>query len=306
MAVLPVPEPLLQHHLQTLTPLLNNWLRTKQYPSALVLLGMDGVGKRTLGHYLAQWFFCEQKAGERPCGTCSNCHKALSGNWLDFTEVLVLNDDGLPVSIKLEHVEQLRPSLGRSAFEASHRVVLINHADLMNLTTANSLLKILEEPPPQVIFILTAATRSTLLPTLLSRCQPLILRPATEESLRVILQSGERELSKEKIDFAVGLAQGSLGRALRFTSEHAWEAQQKVDAFVASPQKEFSTLTEWASGQSNRAALTLDLLENYSSKNLIADPRSALRIERIHRARSELLTPVNKKILFQDVLSGYL
>lgn len=206
---LPLPSAVLRHHIDegSLHTSLKEWHSLKKVPQVLLVTGMVGVGKRSLCHYLAQWILCEntwptdsEEAGLfgnlmletekptetsqnnlKPCGSCQSCINALKGAWVDFTEIQSEESENDPGNdsgtLKIDQFRKLKSSLGFSGGTGKYRVILIPNADRMTIQAANSVLKLLEEPPAGWIFLLTSSDASLLLPTIVSRCQQLRLKP---------------------------------------------------------------------------------------------------------------------------------
>ncbi|HHF7343904.1 TPA: DNA polymerase III subunit delta' C-terminal domain-containing protein [Legionella feeleii] len=113
---------------------------------------------------------------KKPCGECKSCHLVTLD---EHPDLCYLQPDKAGGAIKIEQIRDIQALLYTSPQLGNHRVVLIHPAEKMNVAAANALLKLLEEPPDEVIFILLAEQVSTILPTILSRCQ-LWRFPSTE------------------------------------------------------------------------------------------------------------------------------
>jgi DNA polymerase-3 subunit delta' len=368
---LPVPEAALSHHLKTLHPSMQEWIANKRIPPVLLLTGQGGVGKRTVAHFLAQWIFCERvglasgttegaegsgldlfgggseapKASDStlPCGECTQCVRALKGSWVDFTEIHAENaEEGDKGSLKIDQFRKIKESMGFGGHEGSYRIFLIPDADRMTAQAANSVLKLLEEPPRGWVFLLTASDPTLVLPTVLSRCQQLKLKPFDTETLKKLLSASGVLGEKQKLGAALG--GGSWGRALQLASDEISERRQLLFDFLERPQGALNALVDWAS-QSDSAfnlfsdqleLLCLDLihwslsdeapgafawtnfdgamaLKNHAEilLRLLKRPERArafwiARSERIAQSRKEALTPLNRKLLIQDILIPWL
>jgi DNA polymerase-3 subunit delta' len=156
-------------------------------PHAILIHGMQGVGKLALAERVAQLLLCETETGVKPCGTCDGCRWFLGGNHPDF---LRLEPESLAKPIELEEgeaapakktakpsteikIEQIRATAGFLNMRSSRgrlRVALVHPAEDMNISAANALLKGLEEPPAGAMFVLVSHRPAQLPPTILSRC----------------------------------------------------------------------------------------------------------------------------------------
>lgn len=160
-------------------------------PNAWLMLGKSNTGKTAFARHLAQALLCEAPLPARqPCGICPSCHLFLQGNHPDF---YVLEPE-LPenelsgsrklLQIKIDAVRTILEPLMQSSVRGGRRVVLLSPAESLNLQAANALLKMLEEPPQAVIFLLLSHNRDRVLPTIKSRCRQLLLpAPAHDQAL---------------------------------------------------------------------------------------------------------------------------
>ncbi len=144
---------------------------------ALLLAGPRGVGKGALARIWAQALLCEAPQTDGgACGTCPACHWLASGAHPDFLRVTLLektNREGetrMATAIEVEQAREAVDFVQLSTYRAGYRVVLIDPADNLNLAAANALLKVLEEPPLNTVFVLVSDQPRRLLPTIRSRC----------------------------------------------------------------------------------------------------------------------------------------
>jgi DNA polymerase III subunit delta' len=163
----------------------NQWKHVLQQrynlPHALLLRGRAGTGKHAFALDLAQTLLCGQKV-EQACGTCPSCVWFAEGGHPDFRLISPEDADESEDApkkkatkksqISVAQIRQLIDYLSLSSHQAdSHRVILISPAETLNLASANALLKMLEEPPANTLFLLVTSQPQRLLPTILSRCQ---------------------------------------------------------------------------------------------------------------------------------------
>lgn len=302
-SLLPPPAPLLRHHEETLRGPMGQWLAHKRIPPVLLVTGPAGIGKRSMVHHVSQWILCENKAELSPCGSCGSCRRALKGNWVDFTEISAEGSE----TLKIEQFRKLKSTLGFGAFDGAYKITFIRDADHMTVQAANSLLKILEEPPPGWIFLLTASDPSLLLPTLISRCQCLRLKPLPNPVVEELLSL--EGVSGEKRKLCAELSQGSWSRALALTEDEIWSRRESIVRFVDSPQSELASLVDWASQDPTHLDFLLDQLETITRDLLkmsitVPDERGIWLglAERVSQARQRSTAPLNRKLLTQDVL----
>lgn len=156
-------------------------------PHALLLAGPAGIGKRAFAEALAARLLCENP-GRFACGECPSCRWLAGGNHPDFRLVIpkadAQEDEGseggdkkkASNQIRIEQIRELEDFVFMGGHRQGQRVILLYPAEAMNAAAANSLLKILEEPPATVYFILVSSRWRRLLPTIRSRCRVLMFR----------------------------------------------------------------------------------------------------------------------------------
>ena len=159
-------------------------------PNAWLLTGRRDTGKTAFARHLAQALLCEQPQAEhQPCGNCPSCHLFAQGSHPDYYELAPeLPAEGESarklLQIKIDAVRAVLAPLLQSSVRGGLRVVLVQPAETMNTQAANALLKMLEEPPESVVFLLVTHSKDRLLPTIKSRCRPFLLpAPSAEEAL---------------------------------------------------------------------------------------------------------------------------
>ncbi|MFC0472861.1 DNA polymerase III subunit delta' [Halalkalibacter kiskunsagensis] len=155
-----------------ITDLLVKTLEKDRLAHAYLFEGSKGTGKRMVALHLAKSFFCENVSGPNPCLECPNCKRIENGNHPD---VHMIEPDGL--SIKKHQVEHLQKEFSYRGVESAKKVYIVNHADLMTVGAANSILKFLEEPATLTLALLLTEQGSKVLPTIHSRSQHLTFAP---------------------------------------------------------------------------------------------------------------------------------
>lgn len=198
--------------------ILSKGLTNNRLPNSLLFIGPDGVGKCETALVVAKALNCLNKRDDA-CETCPACKGINAGN---YTDVVLLNPAG-DTYIKdqigfLKQTCYLKPMVGKK------RVFIVNEAERMNESSANSLLKVLEEPPLFAYIILISDNPFLLLSTIKSRCQILTFSPVSREDIEISLT--ERGYTPEKARILSLMAGGSLKLAM----EMEWDV---VKAFKA-------------------------------------------------------------------------
>jgi len=155
---------------------------------APLLVGSPGMGKRLFGQRLAALLLCQQsEATGSVCGTCQGCRLQAAGNHPDYRAITVA--DG-KTQITVDQVRELSAYLALRSHAGGRKVALLWPAEKMNVNAANSLLKTLEEPPPDTTLILCCSTLSALPATVLSRCQRIVFRAPGRAAALAWLEAG--------------------------------------------------------------------------------------------------------------------
>ncbi len=180
---------------------LNQQIRQEQLPHALLLTGPQYTGKNRLALALARLLLCAAPAGGLNCGECHSCELSASGNNGDFRW---LAPEGKSRVIKIEQIRQVVEFTSKTAGFGLRKIIVITPAESMNISAANALLKILEEPAPNTYLLLVCHRLHGLPATIRSRCQ--ILRPGfptARQSLDWLdLICGNRAESERLLDLA--------------------------------------------------------------------------------------------------------
>ena len=142
-----------------------SFIKEGRIPHAILIVGDSAAKAKQLADFLAQAIVCGKS--EAPCGMCDNCRAAESNNHPDIT---VTAPEDNKKSIAVDQVRELRKEAFIRPHKAEKRVFIIDKADTMNASSQNALLKVLEEPPETVMFVLIAENKAAFLDTVISRC----------------------------------------------------------------------------------------------------------------------------------------
>lgn len=317
-------------------------LASGRLPSAWLFAGPRGVGKRRTADVLAAAIACGEAAGRGgdPCGSCAACRKVAAQNHPDVfvvepeseQETGVTGHDNkrkstkkLSETLKVEQIRDLQARLQFHPLEARAKLAIIDESDRMSESTANSLLKILEEPPAATHFVLISTRPDALLPTIRSRTSRLDFGPLSDEQIAGALSRGGG-MTREEAQRISRLSGGSLGQALALDPDFIG---QTLGRFLAlgprgNSSDIFETAEEWSHRPPPEQRLLFDLLASFyrdllrlqatgDTSALIhpeamgALPRTShARAERalseIEAARRSLETSANKQLMFETLL----
>jgi len=213
--------------------LLQRSLEKDSLAHAYLLVGPPHVGKMTLALSLAQALNCQ--SAERPCGECASCQKIASSNHADVQVIgLAQNENSTEAKlISTDQIKEMQHVASLPPFEGRYKIFIIEDAELLSTEAANRMLKTLEEPTGNIVFILLTINDGLLPETVVSRCQRLELAPlAIAEVESVLVSQWGVALSKAKL--LARLCHGCLGWAISATVDDGLLSQraEKLDRLV--------------------------------------------------------------------------
>lgn len=192
---------------------LQKLLKPGSRPHALLFYGMGGIGKKMLALHFAKMFLCKS-ASKKPCGICESCRLMdIENNSFAHPDFYLLTAEEAGKDIKIEQVKEMAKQAAFAPVLSEHKVCIIDDAGQMTAEAANSLLKLLEEPPPGWLFILITQQAERLLPTVLSRVVRLRFDAPDSSAVQQILKA---KGITQNTQILAALAGGSLGRALSY------------------------------------------------------------------------------------------
>jgi DNA polymerase-3 subunit delta' len=226
---------------------------------AWLIQGPEGIGKATLAYRIARYVLAH---GNRPTSNLDvpadhPVSRQISSQ--GHPDLLVLRrpydlkDKKLRTVITVDEVRRAGQFFSKTAGAAGWRVAIVDCADDMNPGAANALLKTLEEPPPQGLFLVITHAPGGLLPTIRSRCRPLQLKPLSPGDISVLVQRLVQDIKLEDLDLLIDLADGSAGRAMSLGAEKALDLYRDMNAMLSQlPKLDLAALHSFA-GRFDRA-----------------------------------------------------
>ena len=206
---------------------------------AYLFTGPSGIGRRTLALRLAQALNCPTPVAPGvPCKTCRTCKQIEAGQNVDLMLVQAESEGG---TLKVEQVREVQKFLSLKPYLSPYKIAIFLRFQEANANAQNALLKTLEEAPSYALLLLTADNVEQLLPTIVSRCEILRLRPLTVEAVAEFLQT--RQVSAEQAQFLAHLSGGRPGYVLRLSNDEkalAFRAEKLDDlaGLLGAPRRE--------------------------------------------------------------------
>lgn len=215
----------------------------QKMPHAILLSGQRGIGKATLAYRLARYVLSGGEGGGGLFGpenlSLPADHpifgRVVAGSHSDFHALTQDDEDGEKAEIKVDEARKVAEFLSLTPGESDWRVVVIDSADALNTNAANSLLKIIEEPPEQALLILVSHNLGRVLPTIRSRCHTVKLQPHSQSNFERIMALAGCAAEGAELAELYDMSGGSPGLALSFHEYKLTELYQlMLEAFGTS------------------------------------------------------------------------
>ncbi len=226
----------------------NRWQRVleqrenERLPHALLLAGPAGIGKAEFAEALGNLLLCHNPQDNKPCDHCHSCELRIAGHHPDRC-VLVPDGPGKP--IKVDQVRELIDRLHSTAQQGGYRIVTLEPAESLNTSSANALLKILEEPGNDTLLILISHQPGQLMPTIRSRCQRIDFAiPQPDDATEWLMKS--LNLEPAKATQLLGIAHGAPLRARDLYQSDAMDQRKLLMTALADLLRGRASATEMA------------------------------------------------------------
>ena len=210
---------------QHITETLKNQVKTGRLSHAYIFIGTRGTGKTTCARILAKAVNCENPVDGNPCGVCRACRGIAEGSVLDVVELDAASNNSV------DNVRALREEAIFSPASVKKRVYIIDEVHMLSTAAFNALLKILEEPPEHLMFILATTELQKVPATILSRCQrhsfKRIDAPSIAAYLETIAAQEDFSLTHEAAELIARLADGGVRDALSLLDQCS--ASERID-----------------------------------------------------------------------------
>ena len=231
---------------EQITGHLQNAIRMGKVSRAYILQGEAGSGKKLLSGIFAAALQCEE-GGIEPCGHCQSCKQALSGNhpdirWVTHEKASIGVDD---IRLQLNNEIRVKP------YSRPYKIYIIDEAEKMTEQAQNAILKTIEEPPEYAVILLLTVNAKVLLPTILSRCILLNIRPVARQAVTKLLTQ-RHGITEYMAEVAADFADGIPGRAIAYAQsgefislkEDVLQVLKRLDTMSA--EELYKNVKEWA------------------------------------------------------------
>ena len=279
-------------------------IETDRIPHAIIIDGDKGLGKHTLTMFLAKAGVCSER--EKPCGVCRNCHLAEIGSHPDI--IVVSTEEGKK-NITVAQIRSLRAGAYIKPHMAARKFFIVDGADLLNEQAQNAFLKVLEEPPAGVCFILIAQSKAALLDTIISRCVCFSLSvPDMSDSVKYI--KSKTGLAENEIKTALEETSGNIGLALQMLcgeSDNSVGQDAKQFVSLISQEDYFGMLSITAKYEKNRvlAGEFLKEIKAFTAEEIRKNRNKAYGLKGLYEFydalcgfEKSLITNINLSLLF--------
>ncbi len=197
---------------------LQNAISMNKVSHAYIINGERSSGKEFIAKIFAMTLQCE-KGGTDPCGECHSCKQAMSNNQPDIIYI----SHEKPGSIGVEDIRgQINNDIGIKPYSSPRKVYIMNEGEKMTVQAQNALLKTLEEPPEYAVIIILTTNVDSLLPTILSRCVVLNMKPVEDALVKKYLMT-ELQVPDYKANICVAFARGNVGKAKLLANSEEFE-----------------------------------------------------------------------------------
>lgn len=200
-----------------ITTILKNAISLNRLAHAFLFTGSRGVGKTSMARILAKSLNCMEGISGNPCGVCDNCAEITNGTSTDVVEIDGASNTGV------EDIRDLQKELMYSTSKSRYKIFIIDEVHMLSKNAFNALLKTLEEPPEQVLFIFATTEPHKVLPTIISRCQRYDFKRIPAETivkrLSYICEKEGISIEEKALYVVAKKAEGSMRDALSLTDQ---------------------------------------------------------------------------------------
>jgi DNA polymerase III subunit gamma/tau len=213
------PQKTTELNLKEVRESLERILESKSIPHAWLLTGPRGTGKTSSARIIAKAINCKHKKGIEPCNECEMCREITDGTAVDVIEIDAASNRGI------DEIRELREKVKLAPMQAKYKVYIIDEVHMLTTEAANALLKTLEEPPANTLFILCTTEADKLPETVVSRCTRIQFKKSSlselRESLERVIKGENMEVENGAVDLISMAARGSFRDGIKILEQAA-------------------------------------------------------------------------------------
>lgn len=185
---------------------------------AYILTGEAGMGRKSIANAFAMTLLCEKGKSE-PCMVCHSCKQVLAGSHPD----LIYVTHAKSASIGVDDIrEQINDTIMIRPYSSYYKIYIVDEAEKMTVQAQNAMLKTIEEPPSYAVIILITTNQEAFLPTILSRCVQLKLKPLKDFTVKSYLTE-HLKVPEKDAELCAAFARGNLGKAIHLASSEEFK-----------------------------------------------------------------------------------
>ncbi|HKL78877.1 MAG TPA: DNA polymerase III subunit delta' [Mobilitalea sp.] len=206
---------------ESITRHLQNSIQAGKVSHAYIFHGEAGMGKKLLATALAKTLQCKE-GGILPCNKCKSCMQSESENQPDIIRVTHEK-----ISIGVEDIRvQVNGDIQIKPFDSQYKIYIIDSADKLTEQAQNALLKTIEEPPEYAVILLLVCNINVILPTILSRCVALHLKPVDKKVIKEFLME-KHKIPDYVAEMAADFSGGNVGKAIKYATSEDFESKKE-------------------------------------------------------------------------------